>query len=209
MNKKKNKPKKGIVTKEIILKKAVELLTEVGLESASVRQIAKLANISSAAAFYHFPTKESLIMEIIYYVVLSNHQKVSTLISIYDNAFERLLKHIQGNLQWAQENKQEAQILLLFYYLGSSNDDFSKMYGEILARARNRIKEHLLAGQRENIFHFKIDVEVLTEIIHNTLVGDFVNQSSSKLQSNMRSTQWVQFLTDLTKYESLKTNSIS
>ena len=201
---KKQKQTKGAGTKAKIVKKAMQLVTKKGLDQVSVREVARACKISSATAFYHFPTKETLILEIINNVVLGNHETVSKLMTIYDNAFEKLHKHIQGNLLWAKDKPEQAQILLLLYYMGGVHSDFSIIYKSLLFKARERIKEHLLSGKREDIFFFTASEDLVAEYIHNTLVGAVVNSTASQTETRMTENDWQFFLKSVTHFQNKK-----
>jgi AcrR family transcriptional regulator len=195
----KKKSTKGENTKGQIVAAATKLIAKVGFAELSVREVARICKISSATAFYHFPSKELLVQEIIASVVLNNHQTVSSLITIYDDALQKLVKHMQGNLLWARKNPYQAQILILLYYLSSSNENFHKIYSTLLVKARERIKEHLLAGKREKLFHFTESEDFLAEHLHNSLVGAFVNRTSVQDPSEIRLDEWEAYIRMMTK----------
>lgn len=51
-------------TKELIIKSAIELFTEHGVDSVSIRDVTKNADLNIAAVNYHFGSKEILIKEV-------------------------------------------------------------------------------------------------------------------------------------------------
>lgn len=194
---------KGPLTKEALLQKAIKLITTKGMDKLSIREVARSCKTSSATVFYHFQSKEVLIREIINKVVFSNHSTVSHLATIEDDAYQKLHKHFLGNLVWAHKNPDEAQILLLLYYLGSVHKEFAETYQGLLSNARERIKAHLLAGQREHIFLFKNSPDELAMIIHNTLVGAFVNMAASQNETEIDEFYWEHFLKQVTLYNKM------
>lgn len=51
----------GEKTQALILEKALEIFREVGFEAATIRDIAKSANVATGAAYYYFPSKEAIV----------------------------------------------------------------------------------------------------------------------------------------------------
>jgi AcrR family transcriptional regulator len=51
----------GEKTKALILEKALEIFREQGFEAATIRDIAKSANVATGAAYYYFPSKEAIV----------------------------------------------------------------------------------------------------------------------------------------------------
>ena len=56
-----NKSVKALETKKRILEAALKLFLEEGYEHATMRKIARLANLTPGATYYHFKTKEHII----------------------------------------------------------------------------------------------------------------------------------------------------
>jgi len=52
----------GERTKELIFEKALELLRKRGFEQATMRDIARAAKVATGAAYYYFPSKESIVL---------------------------------------------------------------------------------------------------------------------------------------------------
>lgn len=124
---------------------------------------------------HHFKNKSVLLENVLKKIVTHNHEIVTTEIEVHDDAFERLRKHFSGNLSWALKFPEEAQIILLLYYLACFTKNFSKIYEQMLATARNRILELLAAGQREGLFLPTLDLENAAELLHDSLLGGIVN----------------------------------
>lgn len=54
-------------TKENILKIAVTLFSKQGFDGVSMRDLAKLANMSTAAVYHHFPNKQALYLQAMHF----------------------------------------------------------------------------------------------------------------------------------------------
>jgi AcrR family transcriptional regulator len=57
--------KRSVETKGKIVKAAQDLFSRSGFESASVYEICKLAGVSKGAFYHHFPSKQSVFMELL------------------------------------------------------------------------------------------------------------------------------------------------
>jgi AcrR family transcriptional regulator len=171
------KGKSELSTRQAIIEHAIRQFARNGFERASFQAIADSCKVSQTAVFYHFPDKESLIRGAIDQVVIHNHEYVSKAMLPTDSARTRLVKHFRQNIAWAFERPEEAQVLLMLYYFGSIVPEFSTIYSTLLDRARARIFEHILAGQREGLFR-RESLErsrLRAELFHDALVGGFVN----------------------------------
>lgn len=162
-------------SRDRILKQAIRLLSRHGLEGASFQAIADACDISQSAVLYHFPTKEKLIVGVIEKIVLHNHELVLGTQRPEAGAMERLEYHFQANLDWATKFPEEAGIVLLLYYLASFRPDFAKLYQPLQRNARERIRDLLLAGQRERLVRSDLNVDESAETLHDSLLGGIVN----------------------------------
>jgi AcrR family transcriptional regulator len=52
-------------TRERILEVALELFSEAGYDKTSLREVAERVGVTKAALYYHFPSKESVLMALI------------------------------------------------------------------------------------------------------------------------------------------------
>lgn len=170
-----NKVRNPVESRRAITVAAIKIFSQGGFAQASFQAIANEAGLSQAAVFYHFPNREALVNASLAYVVERNHSTVSGLFKPEDNAEERLLKHGAANVKWGLENRDEAQVLLLVYYLACCNSDFSKIYVGMLAAARKRIEELLLAGIREQTLRLRPEEAAkIAECLHDALLGSFI-----------------------------------
>lgn len=159
---------------------AIKLSARHGFADASFQMIADDIGLSQSAVMYHFPDKNSLFEEMVRTIIGHNHEVVSRLIDINDGAGRRLLKHCLGNVVWAlRSRKQDGQILLLLYYLAGRGGRFAEVFNGMIAKGRERILAHLLAGTREGIFKLKGDPAAVTETIQDALFGAMLYAAST------------------------------
>jgi len=151
------------------------ILAREGFSGTSFQKIADTLRISQSAVLYHFSTKESLIEAVILKIIANNHVVVSGSIKSEDNGRQRLKKHFESNLTWAQKNPIEAQVIILLYYFACFQEPFSELYSKVLKGARQRIVDYLHAGQREGLFPKNLQVEMTGQLLHDALLGGIIN----------------------------------
>jgi len=162
-------------SREKIIREAIRLFARDGFAKTSVQAIADRSGVSQTNVLYHFRTKEGLVEGVIEYIAKHNHEVVLRNQRMEDDARERLKKHFEGNLEWGVRHKDEAQILILLYYMGTFNQQFSSLYLGLQKTARERIETLLHAGLREGLFNFRLRPSQMSELLHDTLVGGFIN----------------------------------
>jgi AcrR family transcriptional regulator len=139
--------------------------------------------MSASNVVYHFPSRGDLMLALLDRISLNNGDIVQRNLKPEFNAYQRLLNHFEKNLEWATDFPSEAQIIAQIYAYAGHDLEFAKVFEVMFKRAQEKIVEHLLAGQREGLFHFQEDVGFLARLIHNMLVGAFINTVGSRLTS--------------------------
>ena len=164
--------RKGENTRQKIVLSAIKLAAKNGFAETSFQMIADTLGLSQSAVMYHFPDKDALTSELIKTIIRHNHEIVGGMTEITDDAGRRLLKHCLGNLMWAlRYRQQDAQLLILLYYLAGRGKIFSELFTAMIAGGRERIMAHLLAGVREGLFRLKEEPAAVAEILQDTLFG--------------------------------------
>jgi AcrR family transcriptional regulator len=158
-----------------IVSSAIELFSQHGFDATTFQMIAKKARVSATTPLYYFKTKSGLISAALESIMAHNSNLVGQSILPTDNAHVRLRKHFKSNLDWAKKYPEEAQIILMLYYLACFDEDWSKIYLQVLTAARKKILELILAGQRERVFRTDVDAAQIAEILHDNLLGAIVN----------------------------------
>ena len=178
--KEKPETKKGESTRQKIILSAIRLAARHGFAEASFQMIADDIGLSQSAVMYHFPDKNALFEELVRTIVRHNHEVVSELIEDRDDSGHRLLKHCLGNVLWAlRYRRQDAQILILLYYLAGRGRKFSELFTQMIAGGRERILAHLLAGSGEGVFRLKDEPAAVAEIIQDSLFGAMLYAASA------------------------------
>jgi AcrR family transcriptional regulator len=176
----KQKLSKGDIAREKILRAAVRIFFKKGFGEATFQDIADATGIRQSALFYYFPNKEALVEGVMRDVIGRGQDIISGKLDLRDDSRQRLRKYFRATLEWAAENAEDYQMLVLLYYYGGVRKEFSKLYGLILKGARERVLEILLAGQREGMFALPLGPEKTAEFLHDSLMGGVVNILSTE-----------------------------
>lgn len=171
---------KGEKTRGRIILSAIKLAAKHGFADASFQMIADDIGLSQSAVMYHFPDKNALFAAMVREIIAHNHETVAALMRPEDGAGRRLLKHCLGNVLWAlRTRRQDAQVLILLYYLAGRGKDFSGLFAGMIDKGRERLVEHLLAGVREKVFTLKDEPAAVAETLQDTLFGAMLYAASA------------------------------
>lgn len=171
---------KGEKTRRKIVQAAIRLAASHGFGEMSFQMIADELGVSQSAVLYHFTSKNALFGELVRTIIRHNHETVSELSDITDDAGRRLLKHCLGNVMWALRYKrQDAQILILLYYMACHVKNSTALFSQMINIGRERLTALLLAGRREGLFQLKEDPAVVAEILQDSLFGAMLYATSA------------------------------
>lgn len=196
---------KGSSTKHKIAAAAIKLLAKHGFAETSFQMIGDELGLSQSAVMYHFPNKNALMEELVRTIIRHNHNTVEELFKLTDDAGQRLLKYCVGNVTWAlRSRRQDAQVLILLYYMAGHGRQFSEMFDQMTAGGRQRILAHLLAGQREGLFHFKFDPAAIAELLQHSLFGAMLYAAAApegSVKEAELTAKWKKVMIALTDYD--------
>ena len=184
---------KGTATRDRILHSAIRIFARSGFAKGSFADISKGCKLSQAAVFHHFSDKNDLFKACLEKIVLQNLELVSAKMDARDGARTRVEKHFEGNLLWGIRYPEQAQLLLLVYYMACFDRDFEVIYSSLLAGARSRMESYLFAAEREKSLRSGVQIPAAAILLHDCLVGSFVNTLASK-SSGGNEVQMVQIL---------------
>lgn len=68
--------KPNVVSKETLIESAKKCISEKGLEKLTLKSVAEQANVSQGTVYYHFRTKENLMLEVVGHVCGSSWANV-------------------------------------------------------------------------------------------------------------------------------------
>ncbi|MEQ1877752.1 MAG: TetR/AcrR family transcriptional regulator [Bdellovibrionia bacterium] len=190
-------------SREKLLKAALSLIAKKGWSEVSFQMIAEKAGTTASNALYHFPSRPKLLIALLERITQNNYRIVSDGLRAEQDAFERLKLHFEKNLEWAEKYPEEAGIIIQIYSEACTDRDFAEVFAGMTTKAQERIREYLLAGTREKIMRFDTEPELMARLLHNLLVGAFIECAGRRTTSPIRYTgkEWSNVIAELTGYE--------
>jgi AcrR family transcriptional regulator len=104
----------GKDTKDLILKSAMDLIQNDGIESFTLEKVSKRAKISKGGLLYHFPTKESILKEIFANMLTRFEEKMSISLQV-DHSNEWSLNYMKSTFEDLLETQYQASGLILAF----------------------------------------------------------------------------------------------
>lgn len=88
-----------------IIAAAVEVISEVGYQGASLARIAKRAGISKGVISYHFEGKDDLMTQLVIQLYVSGGEFVGAAVGKATGAREKMLAYLDANLTFLDDNR--------------------------------------------------------------------------------------------------------
>jgi AcrR family transcriptional regulator len=101
----------GLSMRENILAAAVQLFAEYGYHAAPLRDIARIAGIQAASIYYHYPNKQSLLIEIMAIHMQSLIRNLERILQDYHDPVQRLQAAITNHIRLHTTYKAEFFII--------------------------------------------------------------------------------------------------
>jgi AcrR family transcriptional regulator len=135
---------KGLAKREEILAAALESFTRNGYDRSSVREIARMAEISQAGLLHHFATKEELFLEVIKWRHVRDADR-----------FPERPPAIDALIQAAAHNALEPGLVRLYVLIsaestseaGPARDFFGERYRRVIASVAEDVARRQAAGE--------------------------------------------------------------
>lgn len=194
------KMSKGDISKERIIKSALEIIARRSFDDASLVDIAKNSGTTQTNILYHFKNKKILLSAVIQYVLEEGRANIDRPYDPKLDAYQRMKEYVYRQINWASKNRNDFAVISYLYYLATRSSEYKSLYTEVQQTARKRVLELLLAGKRENIFTFQESNETMSIIIHDHLLGsivNFVTTAGPKEEPTQTKKQWDRLLKTL------------
>jgi AcrR family transcriptional regulator len=163
---------KGQLTQEKIVKSAISLISQVGVEKTTFAGIAEMAEIKAPGILNYFKNKDEILQGCLEYVLKSNQIYLARELTIQDSAMKDLNSYAMANIKWAVDNPEQAQIIIDLYSRSLFDKHFREINQRIVQSAREKIKTILIYARRENPeSFFESEIEFLTRLIHDFITG--------------------------------------
>ncbi|MGB2899837.1 MAG: TetR/AcrR family transcriptional regulator [Candidatus Acidiferrum sp.] len=143
----------GEKTRALILEKGLEMFREAGFEAATIRDIAKSANVATGATYYYFPSKEAIVAAYYDHVQVTHEAKVRELILGTTDLRERLGIVIHSKLDILKDDRKF--LGALFRYAGEPDHPLS-----VFGKGTKSQRAHSVGIFREALADVKVSDEL-------------------------------------------------
>lgn len=158
-----------------ILQVAEKLFAEEGFDGASVREIAKQANINIAMISYYFGSKEKLLESLLVYRVSSIKLHLENLIQSNLTPFQKIDELVAFYIKRIYQNRSIYQII--HFELSNKKRELNlELFTQVKNDNFNSLKKIIEEGQQKGVFQNNINIELISPII----IGSLTNISMNK-----------------------------
>lgn len=169
-----------------IMKKALDVFSEKGFDSASVRDIAQRAEVNVAMISYYFGSKEKLLEAIFLNHTLNIRNKVESIIhSKLHDPMEKVDLLIDTYIDVIVENRSFHQIMMRELVLLKDGPLYNSIR-DMKKQNRALIEVAVKAGQKAGIFQKNIDVSMLAMTLFGSINHFFSNYKFLCEENNVK-----------------------
>jgi AcrR family transcriptional regulator len=155
---------------------ALDLFAERGFAGASIKQIARKANVNPALIYYYYKDKADLFRAAIVHAVSLAHQKYLQLLVKHDDPMGRIHAWLESNVVVAQRIRSLVKIMLDYSGGGTRNRGIDTAIREFYELERMILVESIRRGISDGVFR-PTDVDRLAALISIHLDGVMVASS--------------------------------
>lgn len=154
--------------KERIILNAIDIINEHGFKGLSIREIAKKENVTEAAIYKHFSSKNQIIIEVLEYYSKFDFNIIETLKSSNESAKNKIIIFFKMFSEYYNNYPAITSILTSYDVLLYEKTIYLTVI-EILKQRSNFLMSLIKEGQASGNIKNDIDFEVLSDI----LLGSF------------------------------------
>ncbi len=157
-----------------IIEAAIKTLDEIGYVQASLAQIAKRADISTALISYHFSDKDDLMNHVLMKLLEDSTAYVLERVRQHDQPGERLNAFIIASLayQGTHPTRNSALVEIIFNARTPDKVPYYKLGDDEEEPLLQELKQLLGAGQEEGVFGL-FNIDVMASLIQGA-IGEYM-----------------------------------
>ncbi len=162
VDKKKPSLKKVAKSRKLILDTAAALFNRYGFDATPLREIASTANMKAGSLYYHFESKEALILEVLNIGIENIHQNVQNRISSLpdDSPFSIILEEaIKGHLEALLEKGNYTSANIRHY--GQISESIRRLSLDVRNNYEELWRSLLEEGMRNGEIKGDVDLKIL------------------------------------------------
>lgn len=188
--------RKGDLKKIEIIRAAIEVLAEQGLENTTYESLARKINSRRAHVAYHFNDKKTIFLAAVKYILGEFQQNVlDSLESAYEqkkSPIEVLRAYIDGVFDWAQNNPSQLSVMLLLYYQCTLDSDYIDLHDKVRKGGHERLS--LLFEHVKNHHSPDRSGKWLQNQLSGALMDSVTTSSTTLCQAREKTHEYLNFL---------------
>lgn len=161
---------KGQLSREKIIKTAVDQIYKKGYFDCSTQEIADLCGLSQTSIFYHFKNKKYLFIESINYVIKNNRSIFAHTSKENITPMITLKNLLKSNIRWALNFPEQTSMILILFNFAIHDVEFKKLADKIIVNGQKTILD-VLNSFPENIHTTQVSIEFLSRKIQQYTSG--------------------------------------
>jgi len=167
--------KKGKLTKQLILEKATEMASKIGLQGLSIGQLASALEMSKSGLFAHFGSKEELQIQVLQTAAALFAEKVSRPALKMPRGVARFQALFEFWLEWGLSESQAARGGCLFVASAIELDDQPGPVRDELVRIQSEwihvLEKSFVFGQEVGQFRPELDPATVVQEVYGLLLS--------------------------------------
>lgn len=174
-----NRKEQSVVTREAVLDSAEHLFSENGVSRTTLEQIARHANVSRGAIYFHFRNKDELFAAMLERAWKPLHESLSQCIGDGGASVIRSLRDVAVGailtLRSDARNRQVTDILLNKSEFVDDNAQAINCVRSNATRSISNIRQVLQYGINRGELSPNLDVNVIAQLVHAQLTGTMLD----------------------------------
>jgi len=158
-----------------IVKSAIVVFAEQGLENASYARIATRAKVSRNLIIHYFPKKADLFQMCARFVRADMQALAVASLGQASRADEMLRKYVRACFIWMERDPLYNRFWLLVFAVAGQNEKFRKFHTELVDVGEARIQKLLEKGIQEKVFRSGPDLRARAKQIQAIITGVLTN----------------------------------
>jgi len=171
-------------TRIALIENAIDCISDLGIERATLGEIAKRANVSRPLVVHYFKKKENVFSTCIDFIDKNSQDYLEKMINHLPLYKDRIETYINANFQWARVYPNHCKLWFYVIYQASFDEDFREINSNSMNIGRRRIKKLLQNGVKAKEFsinHLERNADLIHMAIYQGLVVCITERSHINL----------------------------
>lgn len=131
---------KGDQTKIAILRSAIDIIANEGIETLTFESVGKPLGMNRAQVRYHFSQKQEIVDKAIELMLATLQEDIVTKMKTVKNWKDRLDLTVDAVFDLAENRPEQAAVLAYLYYSGTSNKKHRELLGRMETMGQERLE---------------------------------------------------------------------